>query len=438
MQASRAIEAGDASRRARRRRRVDEPRAVGAAQARARVPARPRDAALDHARLADGQPRDARPVDDLARRERREARRACYEISREAQDEFALRSHQRAAARLGRRASTTARSCRCPDTELERDESDPARHLAGEARQAQAGVRRGRHGHRRQRLAAQRRRRRRCCSATRRARADARARAAGADRRPRRAHGVDPDVFGIAPVEAANRALARAGIGWDDVDVVELNEAFASQSLACLASGRSSTPRRSTRTAARSRSGTRSGASGVRILGGLAHELQPARRRATASPPSASASARGWRSYWRHDMSVRATARPILADATGRDATDAHPPLRLRGLQLDARCATPSEPLMSLPQTLTEITGPQLGEDRRRRARPRPHPPARGRAASASASSSAAACSTPTASRSARHAGRGLAGQRRRPLPARRRPAGRRRSTRTSPAPGAA
>ena len=46
----------------------------------------------------------------------------------------------------------------------------------------------------------------------------------------RGAHGVDPDVFGIAPVEAANKALARAGIGWGDVAVVELNEAFASQS----------------------------------------------------------------------------------------------------------------------------------------------------------------------------------------------------------------
>ncbi len=45
---------------------------------------------------------------------------------------------------------------------------------------------------------------------------------------------VDPDVFGVAPVEAANRALAQAGRTWADVDVVELNEAFASQSLACL------------------------------------------------------------------------------------------------------------------------------------------------------------------------------------------------------------
>ena len=46
--------------------------------------------------------------------------------------------------------------------------------------------------------------------------------------------GNDPDVFGVAPVEAANRALARAGRTWAEVDFVELNEAFASQSLACL------------------------------------------------------------------------------------------------------------------------------------------------------------------------------------------------------------
>ena len=44
----------------------------------------------------------------------------------------------------------------------------------------------------------------------------------------------DPDVFGIAPVEAANLALRRAGRTWGDVVAVELNEAFASQSLACL------------------------------------------------------------------------------------------------------------------------------------------------------------------------------------------------------------
>lgn len=44
----------------------------------------------------------------------------------------------------------------------------------------------------------------------------------------------EPQFFGEAPVEAANLALKRAGIGWDDVSAVELNEAFAAQSLACI------------------------------------------------------------------------------------------------------------------------------------------------------------------------------------------------------------
>ncbi|WP_395729710.1 thiolase family protein [Nakamurella sp.] len=50
----------------------------------------------------------------------------------------------------------------------------------------------------------------------------------------RAVHALDPQDFGIAPVEAANAALARAGVRWSDVGAVELNEAFAVQSLACL------------------------------------------------------------------------------------------------------------------------------------------------------------------------------------------------------------
>src|SRR3954447_20251306 len=57
-------------------------------------------------------------------------------------------------------------------------------------------------------------------------------------------HAVDPDVFGIAPVEAANRALERAGITWEDVDVVELNEAFASQCLADIGEWKGLDPER--------------------------------------------------------------------------------------------------------------------------------------------------------------------------------------------------
>ena len=46
--------------------------------------------------------------------------------------------------------------------------------------------------------------------------------------------GCDPEVMGIGPVQATRKAVARAGIGVDDLDVVELNEAFASQAVACL------------------------------------------------------------------------------------------------------------------------------------------------------------------------------------------------------------
>jgi acetyl-CoA acyltransferase len=46
--------------------------------------------------------------------------------------------------------------------------------------------------------------------------------------------GCAPEIMGIGPVEATKKALARAGIAITDLDVVELNEAFASQSLACM------------------------------------------------------------------------------------------------------------------------------------------------------------------------------------------------------------
>ncbi|MEC3998088.1 thiolase family protein [Actinacidiphila sp. DG2A-62] len=50
----------------------------------------------------------------------------------------------------------------------------------------------------------------------------------------RGATALDPRDFGRAPVEAAGRALERAGVGWDQVGAVELNEAFAAQSLVCV------------------------------------------------------------------------------------------------------------------------------------------------------------------------------------------------------------
>lgn len=46
--------------------------------------------------------------------------------------------------------------------------------------------------------------------------------------------GVEPRIMGIGPVEASNKALKKAGLTMDDMDVIELNEAFAAQALACI------------------------------------------------------------------------------------------------------------------------------------------------------------------------------------------------------------
>jgi 3-oxoadipyl-CoA thiolase len=48
------------------------------------------------------------------------------------------------------------------------------------------------------------------------------------------AAGVDPAIMGVGPIPAVQKALKRAGLTVDDIDLVELNEAFAAQSLACI------------------------------------------------------------------------------------------------------------------------------------------------------------------------------------------------------------
>lgn len=46
--------------------------------------------------------------------------------------------------------------------------------------------------------------------------------------------GVDPAIMGLGPVPASQKAIYRAGLKIDDIDLIELNEAFASQSIACI------------------------------------------------------------------------------------------------------------------------------------------------------------------------------------------------------------
>ncbi len=86
-------------------------------------------------------------------------------------------------------------------------------------------------------------------------------------------HALDPQDFGLAPVEAANKALARAGIGWSDVSAVELNEAFAVQSLACVDAW-GIDPEIVNAWGGAIAIGHPLGASGARVLGTLAHRLR--------------------------------------------------------------------------------------------------------------------------------------------------------------------
>lgn len=89
----------------------------------------------------------------------------------------------------------------------------------------------------------------------------------------RGATALDPQRFGFAPVEAANQAVRRAGISWSDVGAVELNEAFAVQSLACIDAWGVDEDIVNAKGGAIA-IGHPLGASGARVVGTLAHRLR--------------------------------------------------------------------------------------------------------------------------------------------------------------------
>ncbi len=155
-----------------------------------------------------------------------------YSISRDAQDEFALRSHQRAAAAWDA-GTFDSEIVPVPDVDLTRDESIRADTTieklaklkpvfrpkgtvtAGNSSPLNDGAS--------ALLLAD----------------EGGLNAIGAKPLARIASravsAVEPHLFGSGPVEAAKNALKRAGITWSELSAVELNEAFAAQSLACLA-----------------------------------------------------------------------------------------------------------------------------------------------------------------------------------------------------------
>jgi 3-oxoadipyl-CoA thiolase len=87
------------------------------------------------------------------------------------------------------------------------------------------------------------------------------------------AAGVHPDVMGLGPIPASRKALERAGLRMSDIDLVEINEAFAAQSLACLRDLEID-PAKANVNGGAIALGHPLGASGARIATTLLHELR--------------------------------------------------------------------------------------------------------------------------------------------------------------------
>ena len=318
----------------------------------------------------------------------------------------------------GTTGSTTTGSSPCPAPSSTRDESIRADTSLEKLAKLKPAFVQGRHGDRGQRLAAQRRRRRR--AARRRGRRPPRPRAAGADRRPRRVRAVEPDIFGIGPVEAANkRARARrASAGTTSTRSSSTRRSPRSRWPA-WPSGRSSTPRASTSTAARSPSATRS--------------ARPARASSARSPTSCGAAAAAGasrRSASASDRDSRWCWRGMTRSATTPTPT----PAGLPGLQVDGAAAPEAAADRRCRTRLTEVTGAAARRTAASASSTTTSPASTTASRSASASSSTAGVLDGDGRPVPRHARGDLAGQRRRPLPPPSGPAGRRRWTPTSPA----
>ncbi|MFD9224200.1 thiolase family protein [Streptomyces sp. NPDC060064] len=88
--------------------------------------------------------------------------------------------------------------------------------------------------------------------------------------------GIEPQLFGLGPVEAVHRALAKAGKSFADLTTFELNEAFAAQSLGCLAEWPDLDPSLVNPRGGAIAIGHPLGASGARLAGSVAHQLAAA------------------------------------------------------------------------------------------------------------------------------------------------------------------
>ncbi|HZA45998.1 MAG TPA: thiolase family protein [Rubrobacter sp.] len=201
-----------------------------------------------------------------------------YDVSREAQDRFALRSHQKAVAaqdekRFREEITPVTVKGRKGDTVVEADEG-PRRDTSLErlarlkpAFKGEGSVTAGNSSSLNDGAAA--------VMVVSREYAEAHDLEPMAKVRSMAVAGVPPRVMGIGPVPATKKALERAGITMDDVGLVEINEAFAAQVLACLHEwGMDSEDGRLNPNGGSIALGHPLGASGARILTTLVHEMR--------------------------------------------------------------------------------------------------------------------------------------------------------------------
>jgi acetyl-CoA acyltransferase len=202
-----------------------------------------------------------------------------YDVSREAQDRFALRSHEKAvAAQDGKRfrgeiVPVTVKGRKGAETVVEADEGprrDTTLEKLGKLRPAfskDGSVTAGNSSSLNDGAAA--------VLVVSRGYAQAHGLRPLAKIRSMATAGVPPRVMGIGPVPATQKALDRAGITMDDVGLIEVNEAFAAQCLACLHEwGMDPEDGRLNPNGGAIALGHPLGASGARILTTLVHEMQ--------------------------------------------------------------------------------------------------------------------------------------------------------------------
>jgi len=201
-----------------------------------------------------------------------------YDVSREAQDRFALRSHEKAVAAQDEKrfreeiVPVTVKNRKGEETVVEADENprrDTTLEKLGKLKPAfkgQGSVTAGNSSSLNDGAAAVL------------VVSEGYARAHGlrplAKIKSTAVAGVPPRVMGIGPVPATKKALARAGVSLSDIDLIELNEAFAAQSLACLHEwGMDPEDWRLNPNGGAIALGHPLGASGARILTTLVHEM---------------------------------------------------------------------------------------------------------------------------------------------------------------------